>query len=91
MRCSDDFGMILASLKASLRKNKIFEFLTFCSATNDKNDALRGSPAVTRLTVYRRLQYGEALLVRPTTTELSENFGKSFLKKLSFSHINIYF
>ena len=33
--------MILASLNVSLRKNEIFKFLTFCSATNAKNDALR--------------------------------------------------
>ena len=38
------------------------------------------SPAVVRLTVYRRLRYGPI-----------REFGADFLKKLSFSYTNIHF
>ena len=71
LRRSDDFKLILASLEVSLMKNKIFKFLTLCSATNDKNDALRVSPAVTRLTVFRRLQVlwrGSGFLIKTSDT-----------------------
>ena len=52
------------------------------------NDALRVSPAVTRLTVYRRLQYGIVPAGDPRNYGPIYEFGVVFLKKSRFLSIS---